>query len=51
MKNLLNSLSADKYFKLSDSDLEKEASIYSIGNYYDGRKVDRERIIDQLRVK
>lgn len=41
-------ITINKYYRLSDQELELEANKYRIGNYADGRGVDRERIIDQL---
>lgn len=44
-------LFVDKYYKMSDEELEKEAAKYNIGGYFNGNKIDRDLIIQQrLRV-
>ena len=43
--------SYDKYYKMSNSNLEEEASKYKIGGYFDGNIIRREKIIEQLIAK
>jgi len=51
MDKLNDLFSYNKYYKMSIDDLEKEASKYHIGGYFDGRIVRREKIIEQLIAK
>lgn len=44
-------LSVNKYYQMSNKELELEASKYKIGGYFDGRRIDREKIIQQLLTK
>jgi hypothetical protein len=44
----LKFLSVNRYYRMSELELEKEASKYHIGGYVDNLGIVRERIIDQL---
>jgi hypothetical protein len=48
MKFTFDLFTINRYYRMSDHELEMEASKYKIGGYSDGRGVIRERIIDQL---
>jgi len=51
IKKINNLFSYDRYYKMSDDNLEKEATKYKIGGYFDGRIIRREKIIEQLIAK
>ena len=51
IKKINNLFSYDRYYKMSDDNLEKEATKYKIGGYFDGRIIRRGKIIEQLIAK
>ncbi len=44
---LKQALFVDKFYRMNNKELEEEASKYNIGGYFDGNRIDRERIIQQ----
>ena len=52
MKKLTELLTVNKYYKMTDHDLELEASKYQIGDYVDNvgnhTRINRRKIIEQL---
>lgn len=46
--NFFEKIKVDKYYRMSQEELELEANKYNIGEYYDGNKVLRSQIIKQL---
>jgi len=55
MKKVFESLTVNKYYKMSSHELELEASKYQIGDYAENignlTRVNRRRIIEQLLAK
>jgi len=45
------SLDVERYYTMSDDELESEASRYHMGSYFDGNIIRRETIIEQLIAK
>ncbi|MBU1033947.1 hypothetical protein KKI22_03325 [Patescibacteria group bacterium] len=41
-------ITVNRYYQMNNKELELEASKYKIGGYFDGGRIDRERIIQQL---
>lgn len=51
MRNIFkfcDKLTVDRYYKMSNHELELEAGKYKIGEYFDGTKISRQLIIKQL---
>lgn len=51
IKKINNLFSYDRYYKMSNDELVKEADKYHIGSYFDGSIIRRELIIEQLIAK
>ncbi|MFA6587559.1 MAG: hypothetical protein WCT08_00650 [Patescibacteria group bacterium] len=48
MKKVIDLLTVNKYYRMSDGDLEREAAKWKIGEYFDGRLISRRLVIEQL---
>lgn len=48
MKKVIDLLTVNKYYRMSDGELEREASKWKIGEYFNGQFISRRIIIEQL---
>ncbi len=48
---MLKKIDVERYYKMSNEDLESEAQKFKMGSYFDGRIIRREKIIEQLIAK